>query len=161
MLLDKSRPHTVYAHNLADKHITHVAVAVKTIKAIRNIPYAHRPKELYGCEIWRSLDWMLDEDKIVFDVDLFNDTAWKLLKVFDSQISGAKKYDEATMARRLSNSTFYNSSGTDSSNALSFAMDLTPLIKDDSLDIPEYVQEYLHRFQNNVINNIKNIIEDV
>ena len=77
MLLDKSRPHTVYAHNLADKHITHVAVAVKTIKAIRNIPYAHRPKELYGCEIWRSLDWMLDEDKIVFDVDLFNDTAWK------------------------------------------------------------------------------------
>jgi hypothetical protein len=27
-----------------------------------------RPQAVYGCEVWRDLDWMPDERKIVLDV---------------------------------------------------------------------------------------------
>ena len=63
-LLQAARPQFVYTHNLADKHDTHVAVALKVIAAIRSLPEAERPQKLYGCEVWRDLDWMIDTDKV-------------------------------------------------------------------------------------------------
>jgi LmbE family N-acetylglucosaminyl deacetylase len=67
-LLKSTRPQFVYTHNPADKHDTHVAVALRTIAAIRSLPEIERPKKLYGCEVWRDLDWMLDSDKVQFDL---------------------------------------------------------------------------------------------
>ena len=67
-LLRKAAPKVVYTHNLADKHDTHVGVTLKVIKAIRRLPKELRPEKLYGCEVWRNLDWMLDEDKVSFNV---------------------------------------------------------------------------------------------
>ena len=58
----------MYTHNLADKHETHVAVALRTIAAIRGLPEEERPARLLGCEVWRDLDWMLDEEKVVLDL---------------------------------------------------------------------------------------------
>ncbi|MEK7765104.1 MAG: PIG-L family deacetylase, partial [bacterium] len=63
-ILAAARPRVVYTHNLADKHDTHVALALKLVKAVRQLPPADRPERLYGCEVWRNLDWMLDEDKV-------------------------------------------------------------------------------------------------
>src|SRR5512141_1049124 len=37
-LLQTAKPRYVYTHNLADKHDTHVAVALRTIAAIRSLP---------------------------------------------------------------------------------------------------------------------------
>ena len=51
--------------NLVDKHDTHVAVVLRVIAAIRQMPPDIRPEKLYGCEVWRDLDWMLDSDKVV------------------------------------------------------------------------------------------------
>jgi len=60
MIIEAARPRVIYTHNLADKHDTHIAVGIPVIKAIRELPESSRPKALYGCEVWRSLDWIVE-----------------------------------------------------------------------------------------------------
>ena len=73
----------VYTHNLADKHDTHVSVALRTIAAIRSLPESERPQKLYGCEVWRDLDWMVDSDKVSFDLTKHENLQAALLGVFE------------------------------------------------------------------------------
>ncbi|MCP5119905.1 MAG: PIG-L family deacetylase, partial [bacterium] len=61
-LLTAAQPQVIYTHNLADKHDTHVGVTLRTIAAIRELPAGQRPRRVYGCEVWRDLDWMVDPD---------------------------------------------------------------------------------------------------
>jgi LmbE family N-acetylglucosaminyl deacetylase len=150
LLLKMAQPEVVYTHNLADKHDTHVAVTLRVIQAIRTFPEQDRPRSLYGCEVWRDLDWMVDEDKIAFDCSGHQNLQAALLGVFDSQVSGGKRYDLATMGRRRANATYFASHGTDVATGLIYAMDLTPLIQDPSQDIQSYVQAYLNRFTQEV-----------
>lgn len=145
-LIRAARPGVVYTHNLADKHPTHVGVAVKVIAAIRRLPESERPARLYGCEVWRDLDWMIDADKVAFDLSALENLQFALVGVFDSQITGGKRYDLATMGRRRAHATYHASHGTDLTTGLNFAMDLTPLIADPSKDILAYVQEHIDRF---------------
>jgi hypothetical protein len=93
---------------------------------------------------------MLDDDKIGFDCSAKINLQEALLGVFDSQISGGKRYDLATMGRRLANATYYESHGVDVTTHLALAMDLTPLIRDPQLSIQEYIQGYLARFAQDV-----------
>lgn len=153
-IIKLAKPEIIYTHNLADKHDTHVAVALRTITAIRTLPPAARPQKLYGCEVWRGLDWMIDDDKVVFDVESHPNLSAALLGVFDSQICGGKRYDLATAGRRVANATYAASHGTDTSTALIYAMDLTPLIENIALDINKYVQEYIDRLKNDVESRI-------
>lgn len=97
-ILQASEPQVVYTHNLADKHDTHVAVALRTIAALRGLPAGEQPHKLYGCEVWRGLDWLVDEDKVAFDLSANESLQLALLGVFDSQIAGGKRYDLASMA---------------------------------------------------------------
>ena len=149
LLLKAARPRIVYTHNLADKHDTHVAVALKVIEAIRGLPEAERPERLYGGEVWRDFDWMVDADKVAFDCSAHSNLQAALLGVFDSQISGGKRYDLATMGRRRAHATYHASHGTDVSTGTIFAMDLTPLIYGDKSP-QAYVQEYIDRFEQEV-----------
>ncbi len=154
-LLRMAGPEIVYTHNLADKHDTHVAVALRVVNAIRRLAEDERPKKLYGCEVWRGLGWMLDTDKVVFDCSTQSNLQSALLGVFDSQISGGKRYDLATMGRRAAHATFFASHGVDETSGLVFGMDLTPLITDVELDISTYVQGYIDRFAGDVHKLIK------
>jgi len=70
--------------------------------------------------------------------------------VFGSQIGGGKRYDLAVLGRRRANATFLESHSVDHSDAVSYAMDLTPLVRDDSLDIAAYVGGYIDRFKADV-----------
>jgi LmbE family N-acetylglucosaminyl deacetylase len=149
-VIEASGPSVVYTHNVADKHDTHVAVALRTIQALRELPAEARPTAVYGCEAWRDLDWMDDSDKIVFDVGAHEDLAAALLGVFDSQISGGKRYDLATMGRRRAHATYYASHGTDVTTGMIFAMDLTPLVANPALGIESYVDGYIQRFRQDV-----------
>jgi LmbE family N-acetylglucosaminyl deacetylase len=151
-------PETVYTHNLADKHDTHVSVAVKTIKAIRNIEKQKRPKKLYGCEVWRGLDWMVDGDKIAFVSSRYPNLASSLLKVFESQIAGGKRYDLAALGRRRANATFYASHDVDKSDSMIYGMDLTPLIENDKADITAFILEHINRFKSDVHKRLDNLI---
>ena len=87
-ILDATHPDVLYTHNLADKHDTHVAVALRTIEAVRAIGPDRRPRAMFGCEVWRDLDWLVDSDKVAFDVSERQNLAAALIGVYDSQISG-------------------------------------------------------------------------
>ena len=149
-ILRATNPEVVYSHNLADKHDTHIGVTLKVIEAIRTLPKAERPGALYGCEVWRDLDWMVDTDKVAFDCSAHENLQAALLGVFDSQIAGGKRYDLASMGRRRAHATYHASHATDQTTGISFAMDLTPLIVDDEKDVADYVQEMIRRFASDV-----------
>jgi LmbE family N-acetylglucosaminyl deacetylase len=150
-ILLRAKPKVVYTHNLADKHDTHVGVALRTLKAIRELPKEARPAKLLGCEVWRNLDWMQDEDKTVLDVSRHESLAVAAVSLYDSQVAGGKRYDLATIGRWRANATYYASHGVDTATLMVFAMDLTPLVQDESLNPADYVKRYMDRFTGDVV----------
>jgi len=154
-ILAAAQPRIVYTHNPADKHDTHIAIVVPVIQAIRDLPRDKRPHAVHGCEVWRDLDWLGDAEKIVHDISGNDSLAAALNGIFDSQIAGGKRYDLAVMGRRRANATFFQSHGVDSSDALAFAINLTPLAHDDSLDIVEHVTGAIDRFRADVVAKLR------
>jgi LmbE family N-acetylglucosaminyl deacetylase len=153
-ILSATRPDVVYTHNPADKHDTHIGVFAATIQALREMPAEDRPKAVYGCEVWRGLDWMMDNEKVVHNVAAHENLAAALNGIFDSQIAGGKRYDLATLGRRRTNATFFESHAVDGCESVAFAMELTPLVADPSLDIVEYVLGFIRRFEADVRNKL-------
>lgn len=149
-ILAAARPRVVYTHNPADKHDTHVAVAIAALQAMRQLPQQRRPKKVIGCELWRGLDWLPDADKVLMDVSGRDNLAAALNGLFDSQIAGGKRYDLATIGRRAANATFLESHAPDGATQLIFGMDLTPLVADESADIIDYVCSFIDRFRTDV-----------
>ncbi len=149
-IIKTTQPHTVYLHNPADKHDTHIAVLLRCIEALRKMSVSKRPQMVLGCEVWRSLDWVNDDQKYVLPLDGEEDVAASILEVFDSQISGGKRYDLATAGRRLSNATFFQSHDTDEQTAITYALDLTPLIEDDNMSISDFTENFINSFCNDV-----------
>ena len=158
-ILRAARPEVVYTHNLADKHDTHVAVAMRTIDAIRTLPADARPARLYGCEVWRDLDWLPDADKVAFDLSAHENLQAALLGVFDSQICGGKRYDLATQGRRRAHATYASSHATDAAALLNYAMDLTPLVVDPSIDPAAFVAGFIDRFRSDVLDRVGRVLE--
>jgi len=151
---------TVYTHNLADKHDTHVAVALRTIEALRLLPEELRPKKVYSMEVWRGLDWLCDNDKSVFDTSGHPNIASAILGVFDSQIAGGKRYDAAAIGRRLANATFFKSNSVDTSDSLSFGLDITQLVYDKTLSPADFIRTYISNFENDVISRISKLSKE-
>jgi len=145
-----AKPQVVYLHNLADKHDTHVGTALRAIHVMRALRGEFRPKKVYGCEVWRDLDWLADEYKQALPVSERSNIAAALVGLFDSQVSGGKRYDLATQGRRLAHATYFASHGTDAETALSYAMDLTPLIEDPKLPITGYVVGFIDQLRADV-----------
>jgi LmbE family N-acetylglucosaminyl deacetylase len=154
-VLKATHPQVVYTHNLADKHDTHVAVSLRVIAATRSLPEGERPQKLYGCEVWRDLDWMVDSDKTAFNLSQQENVQAALLGVYDSQISGGKRYDLASLARRRANATYFESHGLDVMTGLSFGMDMSPLLTDMRRSPEEFVQEIIQRFALDVADRLK------
>lgn len=149
-ILSMTRPEVVYTHNPADKHETHIGVLVSTLQAIHELPATERPSRLLGCEVWRGLDWMLDGDKIALDVSRRENLFQSLVGIFDSQVTGGKRYDLATLGRARANATYFQSHGVDEASLVWYAMDLTPLVADQDLDPVVFVGEALKRFTDDV-----------
>jgi LmbE family N-acetylglucosaminyl deacetylase len=149
------RPEVVYLHNPADKHDTHVAVFLRCLEAIRSLPKAQRPPRVYGCEVWRDLDWLPESEKVALDVSARPRLAQDLLAVFKSQIAGGKRYDLATLGRRAAHASFHAAHTTDATTALTFAMDLTILAKVDSLDVETHMRGLIRRFRDDVSARLK------
>ncbi len=150
-------PHTVYLHNPADKHDTHVACFRRCIEALRKLPITRRPKVVYGCEVWRDLDWLGDAEKVALDVSANPKLAAKLVAVFQSQIAGGKRYDLATAGRRLANATFHTSHTTDRAAALTWAMDLTPLLRNGRLSVGKFALAGVERLRADIAKRIRRL----
>ncbi len=140
-------PEAVYLHSPADKHDTHVAVLLRCLEALRALPAERRPRRVLGCEVWRDLDWLVDLDKVALDSGRHPSLALDLLKVFDSQVAGGKRYDLATIGRRAANATFHTSHASDRTTGITWAMDLTPLVQDASLDVTAFTLAHVERLR--------------
>jgi LmbE family N-acetylglucosaminyl deacetylase len=141
------RPEVVYLHNPADKHDTHIGVLLRCLEALRTLPALQRPRRVLGCEVWRGLDWVADEDKVALDAGQRPELAQALLEVFASQIVGGKRYDLAALGRRAANATFDTPRAADAAAAVTWAIDLTPLVSDPMLSVPDYTLAYVDRLR--------------
>lgn len=147
-ILLTTQPEILYTHNPADKHATHVAVCRAVLEAIQRVPPYSRPKQVYGCEVWRDLDWLNDSEKVALDVSAHTALADQLHACFDSQIAGGKNYGEAVVGRSIANATFSQAHAVDAAKRLWFAMDLTPLTEEDAPSLKAYVTERIEAFKN-------------
>ena len=127
----------------------------RCLEAIRALPVERRPRRVLGCEVWRDLDWMIDADKVALDSGRRPELALDMLKVFDSQISGGKRYDLATVGRRSANATYHTSHASDKTEGITWAMDLTPLVSAPTLDLAGFVQGYIDRLRADVTGRIQ------
>ena len=153
-----AKPEVIYTHNLADKHDTHIGVVLRTIAALRELSPDQQPRKLYGCEVWRDLDWLVDDDKVVFRLDERENIAASLVGVFDSQIAGGKRYDLATMARRRAHATYHQSHSVDAAQMINFGVDLTPLLENEKLDPAEYIAGFVKRFAEDVNSRVRKFL---
>lgn len=146
-LLEQSRPRVLYLHNLADSHATHVAVARACLAALRQLPAAMQPEQVYGVEVWRSLDWLPPRFRVVLPLPEASGLQTRLLQMHDSQVAGGKHYDRAVVARQTANATFSQSHAVDEHSACCLAMDYRPLLDQPGLSPDDYLQQCLQEFQ--------------
>lgn len=148
-------------HNPFDKHETHNAVTRATIEAVRMMPPAKRPKKIVGYEIWRALDWLPDapkkEDikpgeiyKETHDVSQYAELQAELMKCFDSQIAGGKKYDAATLGRERANATYLSSHTADTATHLCYSVDMTSFINSKET-LTDFTQRHIDAFANQLL----------
>jgi hypothetical protein len=143
-------PRIVYTHNPCDRHDTHVAACLRVIEALRAVPPDHQPQKVYGCEVWRDLDWLCGSDRLRLDCGTDEKFASSLNAVFRSQIEGGKRYDLAVIGRRRAQATFDDPHAADSAAMVTLAMDLTPLVADPHLSISDFALMAVDRFREDV-----------
>lgn len=156
-ILAVCRPETLYLHSPADKHDTHVAVLLRSLEAIRALPTERRPARLIGFEAWRDLDWLLDTDKVLLDSGRRPELAAELVKVFDSQVAGGKRYDLAAAGRRLAHATFHTSHAVDRVKGITWGVDLTLLARDPSLSVEAFTADLVGRLRADVMARLKSV----
>ncbi|MGZ4784709.1 MAG: PIG-L deacetylase family protein, partial [Acidimicrobiales bacterium] len=142
-----ARPVNVYTHNRADKHTTHLGAGRATVEALRSLPLEQRPWRVVGIEGWRNLDWLPDDEKVLLDVSPYRELADRLAAVFVSQLEGGKRYDLAERGRRMANATLLEPRAVEEADEITYAMDLTPLVRNDDLDPTAYITAAIRRFQ--------------
>lgn len=127
-VLELTRAHTVWTHEPADVHPTHVAVCAACVEACRATTPLVRPQRLHGCAGWRSLDWATGNRLLRFDVSAFQALSGALMSVFESQIAGGKRYDLAAAGRQRADATLSAYGDVDSATHVVQALDMTELL---------------------------------
>ncbi len=149
-VLQSAKPGVIYTHNPFDKHPTHLAVMSAVLQVLREMAPAWKPRALYGCEMWRGLDWLPDGEKIILDTSSHPELAETLFNSFQSQIQGGKNYGGAVQGRWRANATFTESHAADRLAAAACALDLLPLLEPES-SLTHYTLEKLTRFQKHIL----------
>jgi hypothetical protein len=134
-----------------------VAVFLRCLEALRSLPSEKRPRRVLGCEVWRDLDWLPDERKVALDASARPELAAELLKVFDSQIAGGKRYDLATLGRRAANATFHTSHAVDRATAVTWAMDLTPLVQNETLPPLDFTLKHVDGLRSDIETRLREL----
>jgi LmbE family N-acetylglucosaminyl deacetylase len=150
-LLEAIQPHTLYLHNPLDKHASHSAVLEACIEALRRLPAEKQPKECFGVEVWRSLDFVPERLRISLPTDRIPDLSKQLIDVFESQIAGGKNYALGFVGRGLANATFSETHQVDTSKNISFAVNLLPLLHHPHLSLQSFALQLIDEFKEEVI----------
>lgn len=157
-ILEELKPDVVYMHNPLDKHPTHLGVCAKTMRALCALSEKNRPEKVYGCEVWRGLDFAPEDLKVTLDVSGGESLAAAVMGVFDSQIAGGKRYDLATAGRRRSNATYGESHEADAATETNYALDLTPVME-GKITLTEYAEMVLNGFKAGALIALRRVTE--
>ncbi|MGM9998031.1 MAG: PIG-L deacetylase family protein [Candidatus Bruticola sp.] len=153
-IVKAARPRVIFTHNLADRHKTHLAAALLTIEALRELGPDYYPEEFYGGEVWRSLDWLPWSERRSFNVGTRPNISEALMALYDSQISGGKNYHRATKGRREANATYADAYAPDEAELLELFMDLKPLLDNPSLTPADYLSSLIDKFKAETVANL-------
>lgn len=152
-IFEAAQPQTLYLHNPADRHETHIAVLIACIEALRQLPESSRPKEIYGCEVWGDLDWVPSSQVVRLPCPAPETLGTSLLDCFQSQIAGGKRYDRAALGRRYAQATFGNPNQPDSEQEIVLALDLRPLL-DTNLSLQNFLAPIFDLFRTQTLARI-------
>ncbi len=145
-ILETARPQVLYLHNPADRHPTHIAVFLACLAALQKLPAAAQPTEIYGCEVWGDLDWVPASQIVSLPCVAPETLGPSLLRCFQSQVEGGKRYDRAAQGRRYAQATFANPTQPDSAQEVVLALDLRPLVQ-SKISPAEFLSPMLDRFR--------------
>ncbi|MCE7887960.1 MAG: hypothetical protein DYH13_10735 [Alphaproteobacteria bacterium PRO2] len=142
-IVSKVKPQVIYTHNPFDEHSTRVMVMRAVIEALRSLPGAEQPQELYGCEVWGGLDWLPEGRKKSLDVTGFTEIQHNLIDCHESQ--PAEKHSDATLWREFSNAAWARPRDPKVKAAV-LAVDLMPLLYEPELDICDFANDIQEEF---------------
>ena len=145
-----ARPRYMFIHNPMDRHETHLGACLRTLNALKKLPPEYKPEKVYGMEVWRSLDWLSDRDRLTFDTSKYPEVESGVITAFESQCTPLKRFDSAAIGRRLGNATFQAPRDNDVTNSCNIGVDLTDLVYDEQLDIKEFALRLVDRFREDV-----------
>ena len=77
-----------------------------------------------------------------------------MLREFDSQVSGGKRYDLAASGRQVANATFSTAHSVDRFQACILAMDLMPLLHNPALEPGEFLRSMVEDFSTDVLGEL-------
>lgn len=123
-ILNLTQPEHIYTHSPFDKHPSHRNAFNCLLQAIRKAQDC-KPKNIYGCEIWGSLEWLPQDYRKTFSLGDHPELLEELLECFPSQVQDNRPYDIATMGRHLANATFADPHTPPSELAVSYALQAT------------------------------------
>ena len=153
-VLQAARARVVYTHSLLDAHSTHSAAAWRVIQTLRSLPEDFLPEQVFGCEVWRGLEWLPARWRVTFDCSDHLELQKSLLDAFKTQVESGKRYDFAIPGRRAANATMNDPNAVDNAQAVAYAMDLTPLTRDKTLSPRAYLQEILRGFEQEALSTL-------
>ncbi len=149
-ILTEMRPQIIYTHNPFDKHLSHIATLNVVVKAILEMPLIDRPKQLFGCEVWRGLDWLPSKFKLVWPIDDSGALRDQLTQCFPSQSGRSKNYAQAIKGRRQCNATFLDGYQKDQFQHAEYGIDLGVLIGEKPKSLASFCEEVLEEFQQEI-----------
>jgi len=154
LILDVN-PDVVYTHNIFDRNMSHSRLALKVIEAILNLPEDSRPRLLYGCEIFGSLDWVPEKYRVNFDISDNKDIQSRLIGVYDTMAEFSFNFTKAVAGRKTANATFQESLMGQEDKLTWYGINLTPIIN-KGISIKEYIVKILNDYNKEMLDILEN-----
>lgn len=141
-IIKELKPRIIYTHSILDRDPTHVSVAVKVINALRKLRKGQMPAVLYGCEMWRDLDWVDPSKVISFDVSHNIRLQKQLINVHQSQ-NASRDFINATIGRRYVNATYSRSEKKKDAKLTARAINMTTLLRRKEYPIKRFAMSFV------------------
>lgn len=135
----------IWTHNPFDRHPTHLSVLRLLLAAIRRMNRSKRPTKLYGAELWGGLDHVPAEHIEEFDVSDDLGLRRALIEAFRSQ-NEAKNYAAGVPGREAGHATFRASHSNNRMTACDLALNMAPLLEDDTLSLEDWTKQLLDKY---------------
>jgi LmbE family N-acetylglucosaminyl deacetylase len=124
----------IYLHQPFDRHPTHVRSCFAALEALRRLPQPKRPAHVFGCEVWRNIDWIPASKKTLRPLGQKElELQVRLAQVFESQADpmSAKNYVQALVGRKTANAVFQEGLTRDAGIAQEVYFDLNNWVKSE------------------------------